>query len=351
MADKKLDILIVGSGLAGSTLALELQALNQNVHLLDNQKTNSSSRVAAGLLNPIVPKGVRKTWQCDEIFPSVYTYYQKWEFLLEQHFIDQYPFLNIHANDAEAAEWQKQTNNPDMASWLTTASLDSFNTLPHNMATWVLNCGRLDVCAFLRATQQHFQSTNQYSIGEFDHSKIQFEKSKVIYQNNIYQSIIFCEGIGITENPWFNYLFFDPTGGDILKVRIKQLFNEPCIIKQKQWLIPTQEEDVYLLGSNFHKNNPNVGPNINDAQTLIKRAEYITGKPVELIEHKRGVRPTVQNRRPYLGEHPKQKGIFVYNGLGAKGSSLCSWLSPMMAKHVCFAEQLNPEVCLSRITL
>jgi flavin-dependent dehydrogenase len=79
VADKEKKILIIGAGIAGSTLAMELDAHGHSVTLFDNQFEHSSSRVAAGLLNPIVPKGVRKTWQCHNIFPHVFDYYQGWQ--------------------------------------------------------------------------------------------------------------------------------------------------------------------------------------------------------------------------------------------------------------------------------
>lgn len=340
--------MIVGGGLAGSTLALELEKRGVSFALLDNQFPNSSSRIAAGLLNPIVPKGVRKTWQCDTLFPSVYNYYKAWEVLLNDEFIHPYPFLNIHANASETQEWQQRLNDPEMLSWLTTDDLSDFPEIPREHATWVNLCGRLDVSRFLQSVQSQLEGLGRYYKGEFHHNACLRTEEGWIYQSHGYRAIVFCEGVGILDNPWFNHLFFDPTGGDILKVHIPNLGGQPCIIKQKQWIVPTGEKDIYLLGSNFHKNTLSYEPKQDDANKLLKRAEEITQQKVTLIDHKRGVRPTVQQRRPYLGEHPTEKGLFVFNGLGAKGSSLCSWLSPMMADHLVMEKPLHPEVDILR---
>jgi hypothetical protein len=40
--------------------------------------------------------------------------------------------------------------------------------------------------------------------------------------------------------------------------------------------------------------------------------------------------------------------MYIFNGLGAKGSSLCAWLSPMMANHIHSQGALNEEVDISR---
>lgn len=348
MNSKTNSILIVGSGLAGSTLAMELAQRGVHVVLIDNQFPQSSSRVAAGLLNPIVPKGVRKTWQCDTLFPALYDYYTHWEKALDVKFIHRYPFLNLHANANETHEWNKQRENASMANWLSKAAPDDFNQLPFEDATWVNHCGRLDVPTLLSAVQHHFFSQGQYFTEQFRHKELKKSNALWCYKEKEYDAVVFCEGIGVLENPWFQWLFFDPTGGDILTVHIPNLGATPRIIKQKQWIVPTGEPDIYLLGSNFHKNSLSHVPETSDAEALILRAQQITQQPVTLLSHQRAVRPTVQQRRPYLGEHQSEKGLFVYNGLGAKGSSLCSWLSPMLAEHILAGKPVNDEVDIAR---
>jgi hypothetical protein len=49
-----------------------------------------------------------------------------------------------------------------------------------------------------------------------------------------------------------------------------------------------------------------------------------------------------------LGEHRTEKGLFVFNGLGAKGSSLCSWLAPMLADNILSGAPLHAEVDIQR---
>jgi glycine/D-amino acid oxidase-like deaminating enzyme len=99
VGNKPKHILIIGSGLAGSTLALELIHRGHFVQMIDNLVPNTSSRVAAGIINPVVPKGVKKTWQYQEIFPAVFEYYRHFESLLGAEFVFEYPMLQIHAND------------------------------------------------------------------------------------------------------------------------------------------------------------------------------------------------------------------------------------------------------------
>ncbi len=339
MGNKPKHILIIGSGLAGSTLALELSQRGHFIQVIDNLAPNTSSRVAAGIINPVVPKGVKKTWQYQEIFPAVFDYYRNFESLLGTEFVFEYPMLQIHANENERYEWRKRGAVSEMTDLLT----------PTGENTIVNNCGRLDVLQFLNAAQIELEKKSQFRNEKFIHADLIFpESGKAEYHGLPFDEVIFCEGIGIMQNPWFNYLFFDPTGGDILTVRIPDL-QQDKIIKQKQWIVPTKEKDIFLLGSTFHKQSISEVQDPADAQFLIERAELITGKTVTFIKHQRAVRPTVQNRRPYLGRHHTYKNLSVYNGLGAKGSALCSWLSPMMADFISKNTPLNEEVDISRI--
>jgi glycine/D-amino acid oxidase-like deaminating enzyme len=339
VGNKPKHILIIGSGLAGSTLALELIQRGHFVQVMDNLAPNASSRVAAGIINPIVPKGVKKTWKYQEIFPSVFEYYRNFESILGAEFVFEYPMLQIHANDNERFEWRKRGAVTEMTELLA----------PTGDNTIVNSCGRLDVLQFLNAAQIELEKKNQFRNEQFLSTDLIFlESGKADYRGISFDEVIFCEGIGIMQNPWFNYLFFDPTGGDILTVQIPNL-PQDTIIKQKQWIVPTKEKDIFLLGSTFHKQSISEVQNPADAKFLIERAELITGKKVTLIKHQRAIRPTVQNRRPYLGRHHTFKNLSVYNGLGAKGSALCSWLSPMMADFISNNTPLNEEVDISRI--
>jgi glycine/D-amino acid oxidase-like deaminating enzyme len=338
VGNKPKHILIVGSGLAGSTLAMELIRRGNQVLVVDNNAPNSSSRVAAGIINPIVPKGVKLTWQYQQIFPAVFDYYRQLEIELDSEFIYPYPMLQIHANDNERHEWRKRSEVNEIRDILLS---DGENTI-------VRNCGRLDVLEFLTANQIALERKHQFINEQFKYEDLAFLESGMIgYHGSRFDDVVFCEGIGVMQNPWFNYLFFDPTGGDILTVHIPGLSNNK-IIKQKQWIVPTKEKEVFLLGSTFHKQSMSEVPNPEDAHSLLERARMITGKEVTLIRHQRAIRPTVQSRRPYLGRHQDVKNLCVYNGLGSKGSALCSWLSPMMADYITYNTQLNEEVDIAK---
>ena len=77
MKNKK-SMLIVGAGLSGICVSLQLLKRGCSVTLVDNQK-NVSSRVAVGMINPLVFRRMTKSWRVDEFLPYLKTFYRELE--------------------------------------------------------------------------------------------------------------------------------------------------------------------------------------------------------------------------------------------------------------------------------
>lgn len=308
----------------------------------------SSSDVAAGLINPIVPKGVRMTWNWENMFPGWKAYYQQWESHLESSFAETLPLHQLHRHIDHEQEWHKQTFKPVYQDFIQPLS----DSLPSKSKVLsghsVMQAGRLNVQAFCKATRDHFNKKGRLIPSRFDGSSA--PESRVLPNGQEVEQLVYCQGIELMDNPLWNWLPMHPTGGDILRVRLPDgALGSHAIWKSKEWLVPVQNcPNEWLLGSNFHKGNRSQIPDPNDAEDLLNRvSEWLGIRPV-LLEHKRSVRPTVGSRRPYLGQHPMHKHLYVFNGLGSKGSSLVSWLAPTMADFISHGTTLPEEVNVFR---
>ena len=343
------DFLIVGAGIAGTTLALELSKLNQSILMIDNNYPLSSSRVAAGLISPMVPRNVRKTWKCDEIFPHVFEYYQAFEKEWNTSFMEVIPSLQIHKNLRQVHNWTIRAGEPGFDKYLNIHAPQ----LPACMKPLNFDCievlqtGRLDVFKFLETAKSHFGNKNIHYIEEaFNYEELKQSNSVWNYKHIHASKVIFAEGLGILENPFFQYLPFNPSGGDIVKVEIQNI-PQTHILKKKEWLIPVGN-DQWIGGSTYHSNDLSVNPEQKDADWLIQEFESWVGQPVKLLSHVKGIRPTVAERRPYLGQHPNLNNLFIYNGLGSKGSSLASILSKHYAEHLIQQTEIDAELDINQ---
>ena len=130
IAKRRVDYVIVGQGLAGSCLAIQLCTRNKSVMVFDQPHLNHSTAVAAGLFNPITGKMLAKTWQADVLFPYFYSFYRHAESLLNKKFFFPIPIYRPFSSVEEQNEWMGRST-PSAAvgmSRLVTASTQNAPT-------------------------------------------------------------------------------------------------------------------------------------------------------------------------------------------------------------------------------
>ncbi len=95
MEEDTLDILIVGSGLAGSVLATQYLLKNKKVGIVDSPQLSLSSKVAAGIWNPVVFKRLTKSYLADDLIPYLNTFYSEAEHLFGKKLTRSIPMLKF----------------------------------------------------------------------------------------------------------------------------------------------------------------------------------------------------------------------------------------------------------------
>ena len=75
----EIDFLLIGQGLAGSALGYRLKKAGFKIKLLDQPDLNQSTKIAAGLYNPVTGRKMVKTWNADQLFPEIEPFYQELE--------------------------------------------------------------------------------------------------------------------------------------------------------------------------------------------------------------------------------------------------------------------------------
>ena len=107
------DYLIIGQGTAGTTLSYQLLKRGKNVLVLDQKRKDSSSRVAAGLFNPITGRRMIKTWLADSLFSYLHDFYPELEEKLASKFFYPLPIYRPFSTLAIQNHWASQTQNKE----------------------------------------------------------------------------------------------------------------------------------------------------------------------------------------------------------------------------------------------
>src|SRR6478609_6743743 len=101
----KVDYLIIGQGLAGSCLALQLLKRGKCVFVFDEPEKNRASLIAAGLFNPVTGKLMTKTWKADKLFDYLHSFYPEAEEFLKSKFYYPFPLYRPFISIEEQNEW------------------------------------------------------------------------------------------------------------------------------------------------------------------------------------------------------------------------------------------------------
>src|SRR4029079_6686715 len=71
------DVLIIGQGICGTFLSWYLQKENKSYLVIDNNNSNASSRIAAGIINPVTGRRLVTVWMADEVIPNAWKAYNE----------------------------------------------------------------------------------------------------------------------------------------------------------------------------------------------------------------------------------------------------------------------------------
>lgn len=344
----KVDYFIVGQGLAGTLLAAELLAAGKTVRIFDGGHEEAASAVAAGVINPITGRRLVKSWMIDELLPAAIKTYKKQETLLNKRFL--YPAL-IHRTIHDPADenlWTTRCGYPDYAAYL---SPDFIPGSPAGMEPVpsrgvVRHACRVDLPVFIRAWKAYFLERQLLEINHFDYNDLKMDSDQVTYKDWTAKKIIFCEGYQIINNPWFNFVPMELAKGEVVILEIPDLALE-AIYKTKLTFVPLGN-DRYWVGATYEWEFDNGRPTQIKKEELLEKIKKDLKMPFKVLDHQAAIRPTIKDRRPVLGTHPKESNILIFNGLGTKGASIGPYWARRMAHHLMDGGAFNVTVDLAR---
>lgn len=344
----ELDYIIVGQGLAGSVLAYQLMEAGKKIVVIDENHPQTSSKVAAGLCNPVVFKRLTKSWLVESVLPIAVNFYRNQEQLLGNHFYQEMPIYKLFVDEKESSFWKQKSNEPELFDWISDKNEkpfdENFIAMPYG-ASKVLQSGFLRTKKWLEVFQEYLNKNNAFIESNFNYADLKIEENIVYWNNFKAKGIIFCEGYKNSFNPYFKHLPFKLTKGEVLSVDFENLTLEAAINKGV-FVLPY--DGFYKLGATYDWDN--IDENITEKakHELLSKAQKFINDTVDVKTHEAGVRPTVSDRRPLLGGHPQYKNLFIFNGLGTKGVMLAPWLAQKFVRYLLHHEPLPEEVNINR---
>lgn len=338
--------LVVGAGLAGLCVSIQLIRKGAKVTLLDSGH-NHSSAVAAGMINPLVFRRTTKSWRVDEFLPYLTDFYRELERLTSSSFFHPVEIRRLFAHMQEQETWIKRQDDEDYKAYMHPFNEDDaeYSVVSNEYGSGrVKDASFIQVSTFLGAAKTWVAAHIEVLEETLDYSDL----NGACYKGVEYTGVIFCEGYQGKTNPWFSYLPMDQTKGETLQIRSQSL-PENESLNRKCFVLPIGDA-TFKVGATYGWQDPSLHTTEAARVELLEKLASLTEESVEVLDQIAGVRPTSIDRRPFIGTHPEMEKYHVFNALGAKGYMLAPLLSEEFVDYLLDGKMLDREIDIARFS-
>ncbi len=342
-----LDYLIVGQGIAGSVLAYCLKKQGYKVMVVDDNHPQSSSKVAAGIFNPITGKKLVKSWKVDDLFALVHTFYPTLEKELNANFYFPMEIVKPIQSIEEQNLFISKSGNPDWSGYVEVLFPETeYASYLHTEegGARLKQGGWVDAKALVNAFCTYFAQEKMYVQASFVYEDLVLRDEYVLWHEYKAKKVIFCEGYNVLQNPYFSWLPLRTTKGEQLIIQAD--LPEQKMINKGVFILPKGDKK-FLVGATFDLTEVNSITEKGKRQ-LTEKLEKLIRVPYEIVDHFSGIRPTVVDRKPIIGNHPTHTQLAVFNGLGTKGISLSPYFAQQYVQYLQGNSALDKEVMVER---
>ena len=341
-------IIIVGQGISGTLLSYFLHQEGVDFVVIDDNKPNASSRVAAGLINPVTGRRVVKVWMDNFIIPFAEKAYTEIGQLLNIHCFDKKRIVEFFPNPFMKESFLKKLHQKE--DYIDLIDDDNFlkEYFNYEFGTGSIFPGYvIHLTNILPAWKQFLKTQSKYIEEKFDSKELEVSSGKITYKNIEAEKIIFCDGADGFNNPFFSLLPFALNKGEAIIIEAPDLPDD-YIYKKSMILAPIAEKGYFWLGTNYIWDFEDSQP----TKEFRSAAEQILNNwlkvPYKIVDHKASVRPATVERRPFAGFHPVHQNVGILNGMGTKGCSLAPYFAQRLCDNILHKAPIEKEADIKR---
>jgi len=343
----QVDYIIVGIGIAGISFCEHLRANGKTFVVFDNASQQSST-VAGGLYNPVVLKRFTSVWKSREQLDIALPLYANIERRHNVKLDYKIPVYRKFASLEEQNDWFAASDKPLLSRYLSPKIIKNDNNAIDASFGFgeVLETGRIDVKTMIEVYKTDLLKNELLFETPFNYDDLQIQDETVNYQNINANHIVFAEGSGVRQNPYFSYLPLVPAKGQLLTIHAPELKFD-YVLKAGVFLIPLSD-DLYIIGATYEWKDLSHDTTEKAKEELLDKLKKLINCPFEVVDQVAGIRPTVKDRRPLVGRHQEHQNLFVLNGLGTRGVMIGPYVAKQLYNYIECKEPLEKEIDIHR---
>lgn len=347
LMEHMLDYIIVGAGLSGITVAEELIKRKRTVKVFENH-SQSSSTVAGGVYNPVILKKFTLAWNAGEQLEMALAFYRSLEEKLKVPLLEELPIYRKFNSVEEQNNWFQAMDKTSVAPFLDPELKDSVNpNVPSQFSFGrVKGTGRINTVELLNQYRIYLKKMASLITADFEYDELVVNKNWVTYNGIKAERVIFCEGFGIKDNPYFNSLPLTGNKGEYLIVKAPDL-DLQVGVKSSVFILP-QGGDLYKVGATYDHTDKTQDPTKEAEVSLKEKLSKLISCEYEVVDQIAGIRPATKDRRPMIGQHPEYSQLYCCNGFGSRGVLIAPVMAKELVDHLEDDAPLNKETDVSR---
>lgn len=318
--------------------------------VIDDNESNSPSRVAAGVINPVTGRRYVTTWMIDEVMPFAIGVYEEMEKLFNKKFVYQKNIIDFFPSVQMREAFIKRITEDDTYVH-SFPDQNHFNQYFHHDfgCGEISPCYTIDLAGVMSNWKNKLEGMGAFQNEKFNLEELQLTEDGIRYGEISAEKIIFCNGVEGMQSEYFKLLPFAPNKGEVMIIECKDLTTQH-IFKRSMVLAPLPTKDLFWFGSNYLWDFKDELPSekfYSQSKSLLEKWLKL---PFKILEHKASIRPATLERRPFVGLHPHFPSIGILNGMGSKGTSLAPFFGNQLVQHLVHGFPITDEANVNRFT-
>lgn len=309
-------VLIVGQGLAGTALGLELEAAGIDFSILHGGDADAASLVAAGLVNPVTGQRWVKGWGMDTLLPEAAAFYRRAGRTFGGKIWHPVRLTRLWRDADERGLVEKKIRRGELAPHVAACSAEGVEI---SGAAWV------DLPALLRGARERWRNSGCWQEARPGAEEFGFEPAAVSWRGERFAAVILCTGAGALARGLFGALPFVVAKGETITVSGAAIARGE-VLNRGVWVMGEAGGSA-RIGATYERGVEDAAITDTARTSLLAAACEFVGGELHVTDQAAGVRLGLADRLPVAGWHPQLARVGLLGGFGSKGALWAPWLA------------------------
>lgn len=304
----------MGQGLAGSLLAIRLHQMHIPFVVQDIETPGSATVVAPGIVNPLAGRHFRPPKYIDELLQQLQQIMDLVQGTLGIQVWHSCPILRMFTEPTQRDRFLKGLGESKISAFVEEEypenSFDQLNDIYGSFLT--KGGGWANLPLFIEVTRSWLKQQGLLLEEQW------IPPETIPAAGATEESVVFCEGWQVVNNPFWSFIPHNPAKGEMLLVRFEEELPRDRIYNQSCWAQPIGN-DLWRVGATYSWDTFDSVASLEGATQLQESLHLMTRLPFHVEDQMAGVRPIVEDYKPIIGQHPEIPDWYILNALGSKG--------------------------------